>query len=117
MFHFQPRTSKKWKKKKKHRSEEKKKEKKKIIRRQIAQHTRTLRAHTHTHTKGRKHLSPTIYFLSSSPNQTHSKKVFLPIFFPKFFHPSYFTSKQTHPKSLNFFLLIHRKLLNTTGVL
>ena len=33
----------------------------------------------------RKHLSPTIYFPSSSPNQTHSKKVFLSIFFSKFF--------------------------------
>ena len=29
-------------------------------------------------------LGPTIYFLSSPPNQTHSKKVFLPIFSPKF---------------------------------
>ena len=36
----------------------------------------------------RKHPSPTIYFSSSPPNQTHSKKVFLPIFFPKFsIHP------------------------------
>ena len=32
----------------------------------------------------RKHLDPTIYFSSFLPNQTHSKKVFLPIFFPKF---------------------------------
>ena len=37
---------------------------------------------------GRKHLGPTIYFPSSLPNQTHSKKVFLPIFFLKFsIHP------------------------------
>ena len=36
----------------------------------------------------RKHLSPTIYFPSSPSNQTHSKKVFLPIFFLKFsIHP------------------------------
>ena len=28
---------------------------------------------------------PTIYFPSSLSNQTHSKKVFIPIFFPKFF--------------------------------
>ena len=33
---------------------------------------------------GRKHTSPTIYFPSFSPNQTHSKKVLLPIFSPKF---------------------------------
>ena len=33
---------------------------------------------------GRKYLGPTIYFLSSPPNQTHSKKVFLSIFSPKF---------------------------------
>ena len=92
---------------------EKKKKKKKEAKCPAPAHV----ARTHTHTKGRKHLGPTIYFLSSPPNQTHSKKVFLPIFFPKFFHPSYFTSKQTHPKSLNFFLLIHGKLLNTTGVL
>ena len=32
----------------------------------------------------RKYLGPTIYFPSSPPNQTDSKKVFLPIFFPKF---------------------------------
>ena len=32
----------------------------------------------------RKHLDPTIYFSFFLPNQTHSKKVFLPIFFPKF---------------------------------
>ena len=36
----------------------------------------------------RKHLDPPIYFPSSPPNQTHSKKVFLPIFFRKFsIHP------------------------------
>ena len=34
---------------------------------------------------GRKHLDPTIYFPSSPPNQTHFKKVFLPIFSPKSF--------------------------------
>ena len=34
--------------------------------------------------QGRKYLGPTIYFPSSSPNQTHSKKIFLPIFSPKF---------------------------------
>ena len=33
---------------------------------------------------GRKYLGPIIYFLSSPPNQTHSKKVFLSIFSPKF---------------------------------
>ena len=44
----------------------------------------------------RKHLSPTIYFPSSSSNQTHSKKVFLLSFFSKAFHHSYFISKQTH---------------------
>ena len=33
----------------------------------------------------RKHLGPTVYFPSSSPNQTHSKKVFVPSFFSKFF--------------------------------
>ena len=32
----------------------------------------------------RKHLDPTIYFPSFPPNQTHSKKVFLPIFSSKF---------------------------------
>ena len=32
----------------------------------------------------RKHIGPTIYFPFSPPNQTHSKKVFLPIFSPKF---------------------------------
>ena len=32
----------------------------------------------------RKHLDPTIYFPSSSPNQTHSQKDFLPIFSTKF---------------------------------
>ena len=31
----------------------------------------------------RKHLDSTIYFPSSPPNQTHSKKIFLPIFSPK----------------------------------
>ena len=35
--------------------------------------------------QGEKHLGATIYFPSSPPNQTHFKKVFLPIFFPKFF--------------------------------
>ena len=36
----------------------------------------------------RKHLNPTIYFLFFLLNQTHSKKVFLPIFSSKFFiHP------------------------------
>jgi len=36
----------------------------------------------------RKHLGSTIYFPSLPPNQTHSKKNFLPIFSPKFFiHP------------------------------
>ena len=36
----------------------------------------------------KKHLNPTIYFPSSLPNQKHSKKVFIPIFFPKFsIHP------------------------------
>ena len=34
---------------------------------------------------GRKHLSSTIYFPSFLPNQTHSKKVFIPIFSSKFF--------------------------------
>ena len=33
---------------------------------------------------GRKCLGPTIYFPSFLPNQTHSKKVILPIFSPKF---------------------------------
>ena len=33
---------------------------------------------------GRKHLDPTIYFPFSPLNQTHSKKVFLPIFSSKF---------------------------------
>ena len=33
---------------------------------------------------GRKHLCPTTYFPSSLSNQTHTKKVFLPIFSPKF---------------------------------
>ena len=33
----------------------------------------------------RKHLNLTIYFSSFSPNQTHFKKVFIPIFSPKFF--------------------------------
>ena len=33
---------------------------------------------------GRKHLDPTIYFSSFSPNQIYSKKNFLPIFSPKF---------------------------------
>ena len=36
----------------------------------------------------RKYLGPIIYFPSSPPNQTHSKKVFLPIFSLMFFiHP------------------------------
>ena len=34
---------------------------------------------------GRKHLDPTIYFPFSPLNQTYSKKIFLPIFSPKFF--------------------------------
>ena len=34
---------------------------------------------------GRKYPSPTIYFLSSPSNQIYFKKVFLPIFSPKFF--------------------------------
>jgi len=33
---------------------------------------------------GEKYLGPTIYFPSFPPNQIHSKKVFLPIFSPKF---------------------------------
>ena len=33
----------------------------------------------------RKHLNPTIYFLFSPLNQTHSKNIFLPIFSSKFF--------------------------------
>ena len=33
---------------------------------------------------GRKHLDPTIYFSSFSPNQIYSKKIFLLIFSPKF---------------------------------
>ena len=34
---------------------------------------------------GRKYMGLTIYSPSFPPNQIHSKKVFLPIFFPKFF--------------------------------
>ena len=45
----------------------------------------------------RKHLSPTIYFPSSLSNQIYSKKVFLPIFSPKF-SIHLFHLKQTHPK-------------------
>ena len=47
---------------------------------------------------GRKHLGTTIYFPSSLPNQTHTKKVFLPIFSPKFSVHPYFSSNQTHPQ-------------------
>ena len=44
----------------------------------------------------RKHLGPTIYFPSFPPNQTHSKRVILPIFPPKFFiHPILPPSKHT----------------------
>ena len=45
----------------------------------------------------RKHLSPIIYFPSSLSNQIYSKKVFLPIFSPKF-SIHLFHLKQTHPK-------------------
>ena len=45
---------------------------------------------------GRKHMDPTIYFPSSSPNQTHSKKVFLLIFSSKFsLHPISHPNKHT----------------------
>ena len=45
---------------------------------------------------GRKHLDPTIYFPSSLPNQTHFKKKFLLIFFPKFsIHPILPSNKHT----------------------
>ena len=44
----------------------------------------------------RKHLGPTIYFPSFLPNQTHSKKVFLPIFSSKFsIHPILPPNKHT----------------------
>ena len=44
----------------------------------------------------RKHMSSTIYFPSSPPNQTHSKKVFLLIFSPKFsIHPISLSNKYT----------------------
>ena len=45
---------------------------------------------------GRKRLNPIIYFPFSLSNQTHSKKVFLPIFFPKFsIHPISSLNKHT----------------------
>ena len=45
----------------------------------------------------RKHLNPTIYFPSSPPNETHFKKVFFPIFSPKFFiHPISPPNKHNH---------------------
>ena len=45
---------------------------------------------------GRKHQGPSIYFPSSPPNYTRSKKVFLPIFSPKFFiHPIWLPNKHT----------------------
>ena len=47
--------------------------------------------------RGRKYLNPTIYFPSSPPNQTHSKKVFPPIFSPKFSSTLLYL-QQTHPK-------------------
>ena len=51
----------------------------------------------------RKHPMSTIYFPSSSPNQTHltkhTQKCFPFYFLSKVFHPSYFISKQTHPKT------------------
>ena len=48
----------------------------------------------------RKHRGPTIYFPSSPPNPTHSKKKFPFYFLFKVFHPPYFTFKQTYPKWL-----------------
>ena len=47
---------------------------------------------------GKKHLSPTIYFSSSPPNQTHSKKKFPSHFISKVFLSPYFASKKTHLK-------------------
>ena len=45
----------------------------------------------------RKHLGPIIYFPSSPPNQTHSKKIFLPIFSSKFsIHPISPRNKHIH---------------------
>ena len=45
---------------------------------------------------GRKRLNPIIYFPFSLSNQTHSKKVFLPIFSPKFsIHPISSLNKHT----------------------
>ena len=46
---------------------------------------------------GRKHLNSTIYFPSSPPNQTYSKKVSISHFLSKIFYQPYFASKQTHP--------------------
>ena len=50
----------------------------------------------------RKHPMPTIYFPSSSLNQTHltkhTQKCFHFHFLSKVFHLSYFISKQTHPR-------------------
>ena len=43
---------------------------------------------------GSKHMDPIIYFLSFPPNQTHSKKVFLPIFSSKFTIKHYLNSEQ-----------------------
>ena len=44
----------------------------------------------------KKHLSPTIYFHSFSPNQIHFKKVFFPIFSSKFsIHPISHPNKHT----------------------
>ena len=48
----------------------------------------------------KKHLGPTIYFPSCLPNQIHSKKVYLPMFFSKFsIHPI------SPPNKHTFFLL------------
>ena len=46
----------------------------------------------------RKHSNPTIYFLSFTPIQTHSKKIFFPFSLQNFSSPL-FHPKQTQPKS------------------
>ena len=60
----------------------------------------------------RKYLNFTIYFLSSSANQTHSKKVLLPIFFPKFsIFPILPPNKQTQVMKECNSMPLYKKLL------
>ena len=110
MSNVQLNQKKKKKKKKKRKKKKKKKKrrqrprgrKKKQWRRTISSLIFSLQFSLHSWEKnflvgpGRKHMDPIIYFPSSSPNQTHSKKIFLLIFSSKFsLHPISHPNKHT----------------------